>query len=197
MSKILLTGFEPFQNESLNPSRELALFFQSECDTLVLPVSYRRATEVLRPHLEVGRYDFILMLGQAGGRKSIDLERVALNLEDSETADEDGDLRLQTAISSEGPAAYINPLPLRDLSRYLQTRGFPAQVSFSAGAFVCNSVYYQVFDWIKKSGRRAEVLFVHLPYLPEQVAGKPEGTAFLPLETMKSAIGEVIKSVKS
>lgn len=197
MKKILITGFEPFHGEDLNPSRELALAFQKQYDTLILPVSYQRANQMLQDQLKVGRYDFILMLGLAGGRKWMDLERVAINLEDAEKADEDGDLRVQTKINPDGPDAFLNPLPLRDLSQTLQQKNAPVQISFSAGAFVCNSVYYRVFDWIKKSGRGSHALFVHLPYSNEQLSGKPEGTPSLSLEKMKMALDELLALMKS
>lgn len=197
MKKILITGFEPFGKESINPSGELALSFQNEYDTLVLPVSYKRAFEEIKPRLEVGGYDFILMLGQAGGRKWIDLERVAINLEDALNSDEDGDLRVQTKISLEGPDAFLNPLPLRDIAQALQSKKAPVQISFSAGAFVCNSLYYQVFEWIKKNDRKSHALFVHVPYIEEQVQGKPIGTPFLTLENLGFAIGELLQLMKS
>jgi len=188
MKKVLLTGFEPFLKESINPSQQLALEFQSKCDTLVLPVSYQRSWEVLRSHLQKNSYDFVLMLGQAGERKAIGLERVAINLQDTETADEDGEQRLQTRISESGPDAFMNSLPLRPWSQALQRMQLPVEISFSAGAFVCNSIYYQAFELKKAMGLKTEILFVHVPYLPEQVAEKKEGTPSVPLVMMKQTV---------
>jgi pyroglutamyl-peptidase len=197
MKKILITGFEPFGNEPINPSREVALSFQDHYDVLILPVSYQRAIQTMKSQMQAGEYDFVLMMGQAGGRQWIDLERVAINLEDSENPDEDGDLRIQSQILLEGPDAFLNPLPLRDFVQTLQRKKAPVQISFSAGAFVCNSLYYQVFQWIKSNGRNTHALFVHLPYLPEQVIGKNGNPPSLTMETMRSTILELIQLVQS
>jgi len=188
MKKVLLTGFEPFLKESINPSQQLVLEFQSKCDTLVLPVSYQRSWEVLRAHLQKNSYDFVLMLGQAGERKAIGLERVAINLQDTETSDEDGEQRLQARISESGPDAYMNTLPLRPWSQALQKMQLPVEISFSAGAFICNSIYYQAFEFKKAVNLKTEILFVHVPYLPEQVVEKKEGTPSVPFETMKQTV---------
>lgn len=193
MKKILLTGFEPFQKETLNPSKELVPIFSKykNLSSLILPVSYSRAGQALEVAMAREEFDFILMLGQAGGRKWIELERVAINMQDSVSPDEDGDLRIQNKISMEGPDAFLNPLPLRDWIQKLQVKNLPVQISFSAGAFVCNSVYYQVFEAIKVSKKNTQALFVHLPYVKEQISGKPEGTPFLPLQTMVTVLEEI------
>ncbi len=196
MKRILLTGFEPFRKESINPSGEIVRSFENQCDTLVLPVSYLRSWEILQKQLVSTPYDFVLMLGQAGDRKGICLERMAINLQDTETADEDGDVRVQRKIAENGPDAFMNPLPLRAWSQALQKMQLPVEISFSAGAFVCNSVYYQAFQLMKEKGRQTPVLFVHVPYMPEQTVGKPEGTPSLSLEIMKRAISELIGILK-
>jgi pyroglutamyl-peptidase len=195
MKKILLTGFEPFRKESINPSQELAKAFAKQCDTLVLPVSYDRAWKILRAQLAERDYDFVLMLGQAGDRKNICLERIAINLQDTDTPDEDGVLRVQSKISETGPDAFMNPLSLRALTQALQKLQLPVEVSFSAGAFVCNSIYYQSFSFMKESGRKTPILFVHVPYLPEQVLGKAVETPSLSLEVMKKAVGALLSLV--
>jgi pyroglutamyl-peptidase len=195
MKKILLTGFKPFHKQAINPSGELLKLFQNRCDTLLLPVSYNRSWQVLRPHLTATEYDFVLMLGQAGERKAICLERMAINLHDTETADEDGDQRNQMKISENGPDAFMNPLPLRAWSQALQNLKLPVEISFSAGAFICNSIYYQTFELMKGQGRETPILFVHVPFLPEQVLEKPEGTLSMPLETMAAAITGILEII--
>ncbi len=195
MKKILLTGFEPFLNEPINPSKELVLAFAKACDTVVLPVSYDRAWRVLQSHLLGQHYDFILMLGQAGERKAIGLERVAINLQDTETADEDGVRRVQEKISDAGPDAFLNPLPLRPWSQALQKMQLPVEISFTAGAFVCNSTYYQTFRFLKERSLQTQILFVHVPYLPEQLTGKKPGTPSVSFEVMKQTIAALIELI--
>ena len=194
MKQILLTGFEPFQKESLNSSQELVQAFagRKNLGTLILPVAYQKTGSVIRAEMAETDYDFILMFGQAGGRKCIELERVAINLEDSDKADEEGELRTQHKISARGPDAFLNPLPLRDWTQYLQKKNHPVEISFSAGAFVCNSLYYQVFEMLKTNRSQVQALFVHLPYLPEQLPGKSEGTPSLPLTAMKAAVEDLL-----
>lgn len=197
--RILITGFEPFQSEQINPSRILALQYQHEnqYSTLVLPVSYSRAWSELQNHLKDHDYDFVLLLGQAGGRKNISLERTALNLQDSEIPDEDQDLRIQKRISIEGPDAFLSPLPLREWARRLQSQNLPVEISLSAGAYVCNSLYFQAFEHFKNLGKSTQVLFVHVPFIPEQMSGKRDGTPFLPLEVIKKSLDEILKLIES
>lgn len=196
MAVILVTGFEPFLNEKINPSQEIvrSLVDHPDVDTLILPVSYQRSWQGLRTCLDKKTYEFILMLGQAGGRSQISLEKVALNLQDSASADEDGVLRLDQTISADGPEAIINPLQLREWASLLQSKHQPVSVSHSAGAFVCNSLYYQLSESLLGS-KCTSVLFVHVPYLPEQVREKEKFTPSLPLEVMKASVQNLIELV--
>jgi pyroglutamyl-peptidase len=197
MIRVLITGFEPFGSETSNPSRELAHSFENEFDVMILPVSYERAMANLEARLKAKDYDFILMLGQAGGRKMVELERVALNLEDNDKADEDGDLRLQMPISAQGPAAYLSPLPLREMAARLQSRQLRVQVSLSAGAFVCNSLYYRATLWLKQNNKRTQALFVHVPFSREQVLNKENETAFMEISDMRLCVKALLEEIRS
>jgi pyroglutamyl-peptidase len=163
---ILLTGFEPFQGESINPSKEIVHRLQSRGDvdveTLVLPVSFEKAFDRVQEKLLAQSYDFVLMLGQASGRSHIGLERIAINLIDTEVADEEGQWWLNRKIVEEAPEAFICDLPLRTWVAELKTLGHEVEISNSAGLFVCNSLYYQV------SRLGGPCLFVHVPYADEQ-----------------------------
>jgi pyroglutamyl-peptidase len=248
--KLLMTGFEPFCGERINPSEELLkLFFgDSRIKTLLLPVSYQRSVEVIEAELEsVGKsghdlfknrnassdrnsgwvdssdsgYDFILLCGQAGGRKHICLERVAINCIDADKADEDGKLFLEKEISVAGPPAYLSPLPLRQWTTDLRARGFNVEISNSAGAFVCNHIYYRIQQLLHDrdirdvttagstttsspsaatSGGTAraktEVLFLHVPYLTEQLMGKPADTFGMSLEAMKQTVDALLTMIE-
>jgi pyroglutamyl-peptidase len=194
-ASLLLTGFEPFLGETLNPSKEIVVSLPKspQFDTLILPVSYDRSWKILQSQIENHNYEFILMLGQAGGRAQIDLEKVALNLQDTVSADEDGDQRLDQKISEFGPDAMISSLPLREWIDILKSKERPVGISWSAGAFVCNSLYYQVAELLQNENRGAQCLFVHLPYLPEQVAEKDQNTPSQPLDVMKAAVQNLIE----
>ena len=199
MKKILLTGFERFQGESINPSeqivRQLSGTLKDSVEGLILPVSYERAFEFLKSHLEKQSYQVILMLGQASGRRHIGFERVAINLMDSETADEDQVLKKEQKILHDGSDAYVSELPLRQWVDVLRKENLPVEISNTAGTFVCNALYYQVLSFLSEKKSRSQALFVHVPYLPEQVEGKSVETPSLSLEIMLQTIQRLIQEM--
>ncbi|MNL06703.1 Pyrrolidone-carboxylate peptidase [compost metagenome] len=138
-------------------------------------------------------YDRVFHLGQAGGRETVCLEQVALNWMGG-VRDEAGFLPEDSAIEPLAPAAYISELPLRALSKKLKDEGFPVSVSLSAGAFLCNFVYFQSCQILEKQGREAKALFVHVPYLPEQVQAKPE-KASLEFDLMYKSVCEILTAL--
>ena len=194
----LFTGFQPFGGDSLNPSSMIAqsLSRKRGVDCLILPVSYERAFEVLRPALESGKYKGLVALGQAGGRAKVGLERVALILEDTEIPDSDGTVRIESEIEADGPHAIMNPLPLREITATLRDKIGPIEISSSCGTFVCNSLYYKIFRWQERNpGKLPWQIFIHLPFLPEQMVGKPDSTPFLPQSVMEQAIIETFQTL--
>lgn len=158
MKKILLTGFEPFDGRPSNPSQMLAEFLSQEFQTshLILPVSYGRSIQVLKSHLEQHTYDFILMFGLASDRDKVYLERVGLNLMDSRIPDADGDHPQGEKIDSQGEGAFFSGLPLK---KWIENSEMA--ISNSAGAYVCNFIYYQMLQG--SYGEKS--LFVHVPWI--------------------------------
>lgn len=156
MKRILLTGFEPFNNHSVNPSEKLAQALSQELhlDHLILPVSYQRSLEKLEEHLRLQDYDFVLMLGLASEREEVFLERVGLNIKDSKIPDSDGVHPKGEKITLGGEGAFFNEWPL---SHWIENTKM--KVSNHAGAYVCNYIYYKMLSGVygKKS------LFVHVP----------------------------------
>lgn len=175
---ILLTGFKPFLNEAINPSEQLVQKISqthSNINSLVLPVSYQRSFEELKDHWEShGPYKGILMLGQAAGRSSISLERVALNWSESSLPDEDGHRHPTGPLIPGAPTSYISNFFSTDWIELLNTEG-ATSISFSAGTYVCNSLYYNTLHKITQNA--IPTLFVHVPYLPEQIVNKPGAPA--------------------
>lgn len=195
MNKILVTGFKPFLNEKINPSElllaELAPLLPS-IETLVLPVSYEKSYHAVKNHWqEHGPFDAILMLGQAGGRSSVCLERVALNWSESSHPDEDGVKPAAAAIVPNAPASYILDFFPHNWIVELNNFG-PTAVSFSAGTYVCNSLYFKVTHELTQN--KIPTLFVHVPYLPEQTADKPEAPA-MSLKTQTEVIVQLIQKL--
>jgi pyroglutamyl-peptidase len=194
--KILITGFEPFGGESLNPSQILLeklqrdSAFLAQADFALLPVAFAEAKPKIQNLLLHNAYDRVFLLGQAGGRETVCLEQVALNWMGG-VRDEGGFLPEDGTIELLAPAAYISDLPLRALSKKLKDKGFPVSLSLSAGAFLCNFVYFLSCQILEKQGRGAKALFVHVPYLPEQVAAKPE-KASLDFDLMYKSVCEIL-----
>ncbi len=192
---ILVTGFKPFLGETLNPSEVLLAKLKSlkQVETLLLPVEFDGAFNNLKIHLQQ-KFKFILMLGQAGGSANIRMERVALNLEDGMTPDAVGTVRIGHLIEISGPPAIFSPLPLNQWRQHLTELltagglGHRIELSNHAGTYVCNSLYFKT---LRHSLTPA--LFVHLPYIREQVLSKAPGTPFMDLgeqwEVVQNLIG--------
>jgi pyroglutamyl-peptidase len=211
--KILMTGFEPFLGERINPSEELLKFFSQESrggniDTLLLPVSYRRSVELLSQKIEekaaLSPYDFLLLCGQAGGRRHVCLERAALNWIDADKADEDGALYLETPIRAGGPSAYLSSLPLRRWLTSLRAKGFSqVEISNSAGAFVCNHLYYRMFEHFaalsdfSPAPKVPPLLFLHVPYMTEQLMGKPPETFGMSLKCLQQIVSALLDEIEA
>lgn len=198
---ILVTGFEPFQGEKINPTEKLIEELVSlkrsskeffEFETMILPVSFSEAPQALKNRIEQLQPKKVLMLGQAGGSEKIRLERVALNWQESQFADENG-LKPQTGkINDKGNDAYFSSLDLPQLKMKLEAVHAPVEISFSAGSFVCNRIYYEFF---RCTDKKLPGLFVHWPFLAEQVESKPR-LPFLSWEMQRRSFIEILNFFK-
>ena len=175
--RLLLTGFEPFGVETLNPSQEVVRAIASEpppglkVDTFILPVVGRISFERLIPAFDTGGYDAWLGLGEAGGRPHLSVERVGINLL-VDTGPLSPDHSEQTLVE-DGAAAYFSTLPVTALAEAMSAAGAPTRVSNTAGAYICNEVLYAMSHHLAITGRDVAAGFVHLPYLPAQTVSKP------------------------
>ncbi len=193
VSKVLLTAFEPFSGETVNPSLEIALRLSGSvigahrvvCQ--VLPVAFNHTAHTLHQALLAERPTLVIALGQAGGRSEISLERVAINLIDARIADNSGVQPVDIPIVAGAPPAYFATLPVKAMRNAVLARGIPAQLSFTAGSFVCNQVFYLLMHELAslRSGTRGG--FIHVPYLPAQAAAHP-GAPSMALDTMVDGI---------
>ena len=184
-ARVLVTGFEPFGDSPLNPSRDAvaALHGRAIGGHLVvgaeLPTVFGASRERLEALLQEHRPRLVLCTGQAGGRPALSLERVAINVIDARIADNAGAQPVDDPVVPGGPAAYFTSLPIKAMHAALQATGLPAEVSQTAGTFVCNEVFYGLMHLLAQPRwRGVRGGFVHLPWLPEQ--GQPA----LPLEAM-------------
>jgi len=176
MSTVLLTGFEPFDGETINPSwevvRQLHAQHISGADIIAcqLPCVFGRSIEVLNAAIESYRPAMVLSVGQAGGRQRISVERVAINVIDARIADNNGQQPIDQEIIAGGPAAYFATLPIKGMVNAMLDQGIPAEISQTAGTFVCNHVMYGLLHRLAHENYPVKGGFIHVPYLPRQAA---------------------------
>ena len=195
--KVLVTGFEPFGGETLNPSWEAACRLpdrigERQIVKEQLPVEFIHAGEKMKAAFYRERPDTVLCLGQAGGRTGISIERIAVNLMDSEMPDNAGFCPKEEPVDKNGPDGLFARLPVRALKEALCREGIPAEVSLSAGTYVCNDLLYRLLMLLKEEGGLGG--FIHLPFLPVQAAGKA-GRPSMEMETMVRGLTLLIEEL--
>ena len=171
MKKLLITGFEPFGGESINPSWEAVSRLPRKINEytitkLLIPVVFGEAARRVIEASEELQPDVIISVGQAGGRNAITPELVAINLRHASIPDNNQNQPQDEPIKENGPTAYFSTLPVRKMSDAVKSCGIASNVSYSAGAYVCNDVLYTLLDNFKDTSTR--VCFIHIPYCTEQ-----------------------------
>jgi pyroglutamyl-peptidase len=201
--RILLTGFEPFNNGKLNPSEEIVRAIASqfeagdaiegvELHTAVLPVVFTESSELLRHLIALHKPETVVCLGQAEGRKEISFERVAINLDDARIADNAGRQLTDQPIIAGGPDAHFTTLPVRQLVEAVRAEGVAAGLSLSAGTFVCNHIFYNLQHALQ--GQQVASGFIHVPLMDEQ-APDFAGLATMPLADQVRGIRAVLATL--
>jgi pyroglutamyl-peptidase len=191
MTKVLLTGFEPFGKATLNPSGEIVKQISGDnVVTAILPVAYAQSAERLLALIAQHNPDVVICLGQAEGRTQITPERIAINLDDARIADNDGEVRNDLPIIVGGQVAYESTLPIKQFVEAINGAGVPAAVSLSAGAFLCNHIFYVAQN--KFVGTKVRSGFVHVPLMDEQ-AGEFPGLPTMPLDQMVKAVRAMLE----
>ena len=195
---VLITGFEPFGGESVNPSwlTVHALAGSRINDRSIvgacLPTAFGTSLQALAALIDLHRPDIVIAVGQAGGRHAISLERVAINLDDARIPDNLGAQPIDRPIIEAAPAAYFSSLPIKAIVRQLRDEGLPADVSNSAGTYVCNHVFYGLMHLCRHyPGMRAG--FVHIPYVAEQVLAHP-GAPGMALQDLVRAMAIIVRT---
>jgi len=196
--KVLVTGFKPFGGSPFNPSEQIAraLSGQSiagaQVITTVLPVDCQRSPGILLEALQDIQPDRVLCLGEAAGRAALSIERVAINLLDFRLSDNSGQQISDKAVVPGGPAAYFVSLPIRRIYQALTANRIPAELSLSAGAYLCNQVLYHLLHHITVQRLNIPAGFIHLPRLPQQTAGQPTPQPSMSLEISLAGVGGAI-----
>lgn len=199
--RILVTGFEPFEQDPVNPSWEVARALHGEViagatvHAVQLPCVFGAAIEQLHQALEQVRPILTVSLGMAGGRIDFTPERVAINVDDARIPDHAACQPVDMPVIAGAPVAYFSTLPIKAVVRNLREQGIPASVSNTAGTFVCNHVFFALMHWLAQGrgepGARGG--FIHVPALPEQAARRA-GMASMALSTQVAALRETLRT---
>ncbi|ANS73236.1 pyrrolidone-carboxylate peptidase [Paenibacillus yonginensis] len=191
-TKVLLSGFEPFGGEKINPSYEAVnklngkVIGEVQLIGIQVPTVFGASIAVLTEAIERYRPDVVIAVGQAGGRAQITPERVAINVDDARIPDNRGGQPVDESVVAGGPAAYWSTLPIKSIVKAMKEAGIPAAVSNSAGTFVCNHLFYGLMHYLQEKSPQTRGGFIHIPYLPEQVLSS--GQPSLSLSTVVHAL---------
>jgi pyroglutamyl-peptidase len=197
MRNVLLTGFEPFDGERINPSGEIARALDGEIVrdhrivTAILPVAFASTLPALEALLDEHRPALAIATGQAGGRSELAIERIAANLIDARIPDADGEQPIDVRVVDDAPDAYFSTLPVKAMLEQLHELGIPAALSQTAGAYVCNQVFFALSHLVATRFRETRAGFVHVPWLPEQAA-RHWGQPSMALDTMVDGLRAAI-----
>ena len=194
--KIIVTGFDPFGGETINPSIECVKALPEiegvELIRLELPTVFKESAKRLNEVINDVKPDAVLSVGQAGGRPGITMERIAINVDDARIPDNISQQPIDEAIQLDGEAAYFTTLPIKRIVKAIREAGIPTEVSNSAGTFVCNHIMYQALFAATKADKPFKAGFMHIPFIPEQTTDKPS----LPLEESTKALQIAIETIR-
>ena len=202
--KVLITGFDPFGGESVNPALEAVKALPdtiagAEIIKLEIPTVFRKSLEKIEENIIKHSPDIVISIGQAGGRFGVTPERVAINIDDARIEDNEKNQPIDITIFEDGENAYFSNLPIKAMVKEMQEGGIPSSVSNSAGTFVCNHVMYGVLYYIHKEFPNVRGGFIHVPFITDQVVTKPN-VASMALaditEALESAVESIVKNQK-
>lgn len=179
MMKILVTGFDPFGGDTINPALEAVNLLPYEIqghtiEKLEIPTVFNKSKVTIENKLKATHFDIVLAIGQAGGRFELTPERIGINIDDARIPDNEGNQPIDEMIQSSGDAAYFSNLPVKRMTEAIKTAGVPARLSNTAGTFVCNHILYQLGFLQATQFPNIKFGFIHVPFIPEQVTDKPE-----------------------
>lgn len=191
--KILLTGFDPFGGEVINPAYEAVKLLPdviagAEVIKVEIPTVFRKGAEKMKEAVERHKPDFVICVGQAGGRANITPEFVGINYEDARIPDNAGAQPIGELIKEDGETAYVTKLPVKAIVEKLREAGIPASVSYTAGTYVCNDVMYHLLYYIQKEWPGLIGGFIHVPYAAEQAVKLPANTPSMSLEMIRDGL---------
>ena len=194
--KIIVTGFDPFGGEKINPSIECVKALPEiegvELFRVELPTVFKESAIRLNKVINDVKPDAVLCVGQAGGRPGVTMERIAINVDDARIPDNISQQPIDEVIQFDGEAAYFTTLPIKRIVNAIRKAGIPAEVSNTAGTFVCNHIMYQALFAATKADKSFKAGFMHIPFIPEQTTDKPS----LSLDKSTKALQIAIETIR-
>ncbi|MGL5412669.1 MULTISPECIES: pyroglutamyl-peptidase I [Bacteria] len=190
--KVLITGFDPFGGESINPAWEAVKAMKDNIDgieviKLQIPTVFKKSAEKLFAGIEEHKPDAVICIGQAGGRYDMSVERVAINMDDGRIPDNEGYQPIDTPVYEDGENAYFATLPIKGIVEEIKLAKIPASVSNTAGTYVCNHIMYSLLYYISKNNLNVKGGFIHVPYITEQVVDK-KNMPYMEVTTITKAL---------
>ena len=200
MKKVLITGFNPFGGEKINPAYEAVKLLPDEIKAAKIikkeiPTVFKKGPEAVKSAIKEYHPDYVLCIGQAGGRSQVTPEWVGINFQNARIADNEGNTPMQEPIVENGPAAYFTMLPVFRMTEKMKENGIPASVSYTAGTYVCNDVMYSVLYYCHTEFKGIKGGFMHVPFATEQTINHPAGTPGMNLKDIARAIQISIEAI--
>lgn len=200
--KVLVTGFDPFGGEPINPAWEAVKAMKdtiagAEIVKMQIPTVVGKSIEKIHQKMKELQPDLVISVGQAGGRFGVTPERVAINITDARIPDNEGNQPIDEPIFSDGPAAYFSNLPVKAMVQAIKDAGYPSVLSNSAGTYICNHVMYGILYYIEKEFPNVRGGFIHVPYAPSQVVNKPSTPSMALADITASLEAAVAAAVSS
>ena len=197
--KVLITGFDPFGGESINPAWEAVKAMENTIDgieviKLQIPTVFRKSAEKLFAGIDEHKPDAVICVGQAGGRYDMSVERVAINMDDGRIPDNEGYQPIDTPVYEDGENAYFATLPIKGIVEEIKSAKIPASVSNTAGTYVCNHIMYSLLYYISKNNLNIKGGFIHVPYITEQVVDK-KNMPYMEVSTITKALESAVKAL--
>lgn len=200
--KVLVTGFQPFGEETINPALEAVEALPSEIAGVEIikaeiPVVFATAGEALEKAINETKPDIVLCIGQAGGESVISVERVAINIIDARIPDNENNQPVDKPVKEDGKNAYFSNIPVKAITSAMRHNGVPTQLSFSAGSYVCNALMYHLLYLIDKKYPAMKGGFIHVPYSPLQAATKGAGVPSMNVDDIVQGLIVAIETAVS
>lgn len=197
--KVLITGFDPFGGESVNPAYEAVKLLPdtiagAQIIKLEIPTVFSKSGPAVEAGIQEHQPDIVINVGQAGGRSCVTIEKVAINLADARIPDNAGEQPVDEVLQADGENAYFATIPVKAIVQNVREHGIPCHVSYTAGTYVCNCVMYNVLYMAAKKYPNIRAGFIHVPFAAEQAVDKANGMAFMSLEMIAKSLEYAIEA---